>query len=73
MRISIAKARVLFANRPAPAPQEYAGEWIAWSPDRSQIVAHGNRFAQVRADAIAAGCKEPLMQRVMGNSFVGGA
>jgi len=54
-------------------PLEYAGQWVAWSKNREDIIAHGVSFGEVRAEAIAAGCPEPLMQRVVGTSFVGGA
>ena len=46
------------------------GKWIAWTKDRTSIVAHGTSFAEVRGEAIATGCKDPLMQHVLGTSFV---
>jgi hypothetical protein len=61
-----------FSDRPKPAPAEMAGQWVAWNADRSKIVAHGARFDEVRARAIAAGCPEPLLQRILGTAFVGG-
>jgi len=30
------------------------------------MVAHGARFGEAPAEAVAAGCPEPLMQRVAG-------
>ena len=73
MRIAIDKAKQRFPDRPEPAQQEYAGEWVAWSHDRARIIAHGKALAQVRAEAIAAACQEPLMQRVLDTPFVGGS
>ena len=73
MQLTLEKAKKRFPNRPGPAPMEYAGQWIAWNKDRTRIVAHGAKFGEVRAEAIAAGCAEPLMQRVLAMSFVGRA
>ena len=73
MRMTLDKVKKRFPDRPEPAPLELAGQWVAWNRDRSEIVAHGPKFDEVRADAIAAGCRDPLMQRVLGTPFVGGA
>ena len=73
MQMTVEEAKKRFPDGPQPTPLEYAGQWVAWSKDRANIVAHGLRFGEVRAEAIAAGCPEPLMQRVVGASFVGGA
>lgn len=71
--MTIDEAKKQFSDRPEPAPLEFAGQWVAWSKDRSKIVAHGAKFDAVREAALAAGCSDPLMQRVLGTSFVGGA
>lgn len=73
VRISLNELKKRFPDHPGPAPLELAGEWVAWNKDRSKIVAHGRRFGEVRTAAIATGCREPLMQRVLGTPFVGGA
>jgi len=73
MRLTLDQARDRFADRPRPAPREHVGEWVAWCQDRTRIVAHGKEFAEVRAEAMAAGYPEPLMQRVLDTPFVGGA
>jgi len=73
LRMTLAEAKTRFPDAPRPTPLEYAGQWVAWSEDRAHMVAHGVRFGEVRAEAIAAGCPDPLMQRVVGASFVGGA
>jgi hypothetical protein len=73
MQLTLEEAKKRFPNGPQPAPLEYAGQWVAWNKDRTSVVAHGVRFADVRAEAIAAGCADPLMQRVLGTSFVGTA
>jgi hypothetical protein len=73
MRMTLDEAKRRFSDRRAPVPLELAGQWIAWSKDRMEIVAHGAAFGEVRARAIAAGHSEPLMQRVVGRSFVGEA
>jgi hypothetical protein len=72
MQMSLEEARRRFPNGPQPTPLAYAGQWVAWNKGRTKIVAHGANFGEVRAEAIAAGCCEPLMQRVLGAPFVGG-
>ena len=49
---------------PRPTPVEFAGQWVAWKKDRSEIVAHGNNASEVRAAAIAVGCDDPWLERV---------
>jgi hypothetical protein len=71
MRMTRDEAKRRFPERPDPAPAELAGQWVAWNTDRNKIVAHGSKLEDVRADAIAAGCREPLMQRILGTPFVG--
>jgi hypothetical protein len=73
MRLTLEEARKKFPDRPHPAPLEYAGQWVAWNKDRTRIVAHGDRFDEVRAQAAAAGFEDPLLQRVLSTSFVGTA
>jgi hypothetical protein len=73
MRMTIDEIKRRFPDRPGAAPSALAGQWVAWNEDRSTIVAHGTRFDEVRAEAIAAGCREPLMQWVLGTPFVGSA
>ena len=73
MRMTLEEVKKRFPDRPEPAPLEFAGQWIAWNQDRSEIVAHGAKFDEVRAEALSAGCREPLMQRVLGTPFVSGA
>ena len=71
--MTLAEVKKRFPDRPDPAPLDLAGQWIAWNEDRSEIVAHGAKFDEVRTKAIAAGFLRPLMQRVLGTPFVGGA
>ena len=49
---------------PLPAPVDYAGQWVAWNKQRTQIVAHGTDMAKVHAAAVAAGHSNPIVQRV---------
>ena len=73
MQMTRAEARKRFPDRPEPVPAALAGQWVAWSADRDRIVAHGPRFDDVHATALAAGCTEPLMQHIGATPFVGGA
>jgi hypothetical protein len=51
-------------RRPIPAPVQYAGQWVAWNPERTQVIAHGPDVTAVRAAAIAAGQPDALLQKV---------
>ena len=52
------------AAYPPPAPVEFAGQWIAWNRERTQIVAHGRDMASVHATAVAKGHPDAILQRV---------
>jgi hypothetical protein len=71
MQLTLEEARRRFPDAPQPAPLKYAGQWVAWNQCRTQIVSHGSNFGKVRGEAIAAGCPNPLMQRVLVTAFVG--
>jgi hypothetical protein len=60
---------------PPPAPIEYAGQWVAWNKARTQIVAHGAQFGEVRRSAIEKGYLDAIFQRVRYPhiAFIGGA
>jgi Family of unknown function (DUF5678) len=45
-------------------PIEYAGKWIAWNDERTQIVASGSDIAEVRDAALRLGVKQPLLEKV---------
>ena len=51
-------------RRPQAALAEYAGQWVAWNQDRTDIIAHGSDVAQVRAAAVAAGQPDALLEKV---------
>jgi hypothetical protein len=55
------------ARIPSPAypsvPKEFAGKWIAWSPDR-KIVASGDTLAGVVADVTSRGIEGASYQGV---------
>jgi len=54
-------------------PAEYAGQWIAWNEDRTQIVAHGADYSGVYQQAIDLGCARPVLHKVARAPFVGTA
>jgi hypothetical protein len=58
------KDKLAAPGRPQPAPLEYAGQWVAWNKDETQIIAHGTDVAEVRAAAIAAGEDDPILEKV---------
>jgi Family of unknown function (DUF5678) len=71
MQMTLEEFHKRFPGHPEPAPMEYAGQWVAWSDDRTQIVAHGRDFGAVLDEARAAGCREPLMHKVIPAPFIG--
>jgi Family of unknown function (DUF5678) len=58
---------------PTPAPVEYAGQWVAWNRDRTEVVAHGDDVVEVHKSAIAKGLSKPILQKVRqpGAMFLG--
>jgi len=73
MRMTLEEYKKRFPGRPDPPPPEYAGQWVAWNREQSRILAHGYEFAEVRAQARAAGCERPIMQKVISVPFIGAA
>jgi hypothetical protein len=51
-------------HRPPPAPLEYAGQWVAWNREHTQIVAHGEKLVDVHRAAVAAGHPRAILQKV---------
>ena len=45
-------------------PQEHGGKWVAWSSDGTRILSSGADPDAVIADALAAGEKDPILERV---------
>ena len=60
-------------QRPKPAPVQFAGQWIAWNAQRTEVIAHGTDVAAVRAAAVAIGQPDALLQKVArpDRAFVG--
>jgi len=51
-------------NQPMPAPVEFAGQWVAWNKQRTEIIAHGPEMARVHSAAVAAGHPDAVLQKV---------
>jgi hypothetical protein len=51
-------------SRPKPAPVEFAGQWVAWNRQRTEIIARGSEMAAVHQAAIDAGHPDAILQRV---------
>jgi hypothetical protein len=73
MQISLDEFSTRFPGRGQPVPQEYAGQWVAWNEQCTEILSHGNDMREVRDRVIAAGCARPVMQKIPRGPFVGGA
>lgn len=73
MQLRLEEYRRRFPDRPEPPPAEYAGQWIAWNEQRTKIIAHGDDLVSVHGQAVALGCANPVLQRLIGTAFVGSA
>ena len=54
-------------TRSKPAPVAFAGQWVAWNPEQTEIVAHALRLDDAMNAARAAGAAgrpDALMQKV---------
>jgi hypothetical protein len=58
---------------PRPAPIEFAGQWVAWNKDRTEIVANGVDALEVHKSALEKGHSKAILQKVRepGISFIG--
>ena len=61
-------------EKPPVVPKEYAGQWIAWDQEQTQIVASGRTYEEACQAAIAAGEEHPLLAKAPSAKvrFVGG-
>ena len=73
MPITLKEYAEKFPNRIAPVPCEYAGQWISWNEERTEIISHGTNFRTVRQQAIALGCARPILQKIHRGPYVGEA
>jgi hypothetical protein len=58
------RARAAGMKRPQVVPREYAGKWLAWSPDGLRIVAVADSFEDCERAAAAAGFTAVAIDRV---------
>jgi len=72
MPMTVDEFRVRFPGRSGLIPAEYAGQWIAWNDDRSEIVANGEDLNDVRLRAVQRGCACPVLHKIPHGPFVGG-
>ena len=74
MQISLEEYAKRFPNRrPPPVPLDYAGKWIAWNDDHSEIVASASSFREIREMASQRGCLRPVFHKVPKGIFIGRA
>ena len=57
-----------------PVPLEYCGKWIAWSHDRTKIVASGHTYGETRKAAETVGEPRAYLTKApaAATRFVGG-
>jgi hypothetical protein len=73
MQMKLAEYTARFPDRRKPVPAEFAGQWIAWNDDYSEIVAQGGDMEDVRRQALSRGHSRPVLQKIPRGPFVGGA
>lgn len=71
MRMTPDEYRARFPDRPPPVPLEYAGQWLAWNEDHTEILAHGRSIREVRERAAQRGCTHPVFQKIPRGPFIG--
>jgi hypothetical protein len=49
---------------PKAAPVEFAGQWVAWNREQTEIVGHGRTWMEARQAAADAGVTDPVLQKV---------
>jgi hypothetical protein len=49
---------------PKVVPVEYAGQWVAWNREWTEIIARGAKMADVHQAAVAAGHPDAILQRI---------
>lgn len=54
---------ILQRRPPIRVPRKYSGQWIAWSHDRTRIVASGRTYEDAREAAVAAGEPQAFLTR----------
>jgi hypothetical protein len=47
-----------------PVPIEYAGKWIAWDHESTQILGSGRTLSEAAEAAKARGEKDPVLEKV---------
>lgn len=59
-------------RRPSPPPIEFAGQWVAWNQNCSEVIAHGKTMDEAHVAAAEAGYPDaPLMKVPRPNAFLG--
>jgi hypothetical protein len=71
MQMTLEEYKARFPERPLPVPLEYAGKWIAWNEDCTEIVAHGATLSEVREQAVQCGYAHPVFHKIPRGQFIG--
>ena len=71
MQMTLDEFTARFPNRAKPVPEQYAGHWVAWNAEGTEIISHGDSLSEVLDQAIAYGCSQPTFQHVPRGPFVG--
>ena len=72
MQMTLDEYAARFPDRPPPVPERYAGQWVAWNADCTEIISNGDNYSEVFDQAIASGCLHPVLQRIPRGPFIGG-
>jgi hypothetical protein len=60
-----------FPDRPPPVPLEYAGKWLAWNKECTQILAHASTLDEVHELVDKLDCTDPVYHRIPRGAFIG--
>jgi hypothetical protein len=71
MQMTLDEYAARFPGRRPPMPLEYAGKWIAWNQDCTEILAYGSDFTEVHDLAVQRGCARPVLHKIPRGPFIG--
>ena len=71
MQMTLDEYATRFPDRPPPVPLEYAGQWIAWNEECTEILACGGDFTEVHDQAVLGGCARPVFHKIPRGPLLG--
>jgi hypothetical protein len=69
--MTVEEYRKRFPDRQPPVPLEYAGQWLAWNRDCTQILAHADTLDEVHELVEKLGYNDPVFHKIPRGAFIG--